>query len=339
MKNNNVTLKDVAKIAGVSVPTVSRVINNEKYVSELVKEKVLSVVKELHYEPQWNARSLRLKRSNTIGIIIPNVSDYFFGSIVLSVENFFRKKGKDIILFNTSNNEEIEERAIKLAISKRVEGIVLATILKNEKKLKNLIDNFGIPIVVTDNKLSLEKVDQVLSDDIGGSYKLIEHLIKDHNYKRIACISGPLDESSGYEKLEGYKKALIEFNLPVDQDLIKIAYWKKDLAYHATKELLNYKNKPDAIYCMNANMLIGCLRYLIENKINVPDDLAIVTFDDYDFVSVLNPPVTSLKRIDIEMGKIAAELLFDRIEGKVGDYKIVRISSDIVKRRSCGCNF
>ena len=337
MKNKNITLKDVAKISGVSIPTVSRVINNEKYVSDDVKERVEAAVKKLNYEPQWTARSLRLKRTHTIGVIIPNVADYFFGSIVLSVENYFRKKEKDIILFNTSNDEKIEERAIKLAISKRVEGIILATICKNEEIISSLMENFGIPIVVTDNKLNIEKIDQVLSDDIGGSYKLINHLINVHNYKRIACISGPFDESSGFDKLIGYKKSLEDNGIKLRDEYIKVAYWKKSKAYTATGELLNQSKKPEAIYCMNANMLIGCLRYIIENKVKVPDDVALVTFDDYDFVSVVYPPVTSLKRIDLEMGRVAAELLYERIEGKEGDFKVVRIESELVIRNSCGC--
>lgn len=338
MKKNNATLKDVAKLSGVSVPTVSRVVNEEKYISDEVKEKVLSAIKELNYTPQWTARSLRLKRTLTIGIIIPNVSDYFFGSIVLAVESYFRKKGYDIILFNTSNDEDIEERAIKLAISKRVEGIILATISKSEKKISSLINNFGIPIVVVDNKLNIENIDQVLSDDVGGSYKLVEHLIKKHGYKDIACISGPLEESSSFEKLAGYKKAMEDNELKVNKEYIKVAYWKKSKAFEATCELFENSNKPEAIYCMNANMLIGCLRYIIKRKIKIPEDLAIVTFDDYDFVSVVYPPVTSLKRIDIEMGTIAAEILFERIEGSDADYKIVRIDSDLVIRNSCGCN-
>lgn len=338
MNKKNITLKDVAKLSGVSVPTVSRVVNEEKYISDEVKEKVLSAIKELNYTPQWTARSLRLKRTHTIGVIIPNVSDYFFGSIVLAVENYFRKKGYDIILFNTSNDEVIEERAIKLAISKRVEGIILATISKSEKKISSLISNFGIPIVVVDNKLNIKNIDQVLSDDIGGSYKLVEHLIKKHGYKDIACISGPLEESSSFEKLAGYKKALEENGLGINDKFIKVAYWKKSKAFEATRELFEDSRKPEALYCMNANMLIGCLRYIIEKKIKIPEDLAIVTFDDYDFVSVVYPPVTSLKRIDIEMGTIAAQILYERIEGSDEDYRIIRIDSDLVIRNSCGCN-
>ena len=334
----NITLKDVAKLSGVSVPTVSRVVNQEKYISDGVKEKVLSAIKELNYTPQWTARSLRLSRTRTIGVIIPNVSDYFFGSIVLAVENYFQKKDYDIILFNTSNNENIESRAIKLAISKRVEGIILATISKSEKQISALINNFDIPIVVVDNKLNIENIDQVLSDDVGGSYKLVDHLIKEHNYKKIACISGPLEESSSFEKLSGYKKALKDNGLKVKDEYIKVAYWKKKKAYEAMGELLENSDRPRAIYCMNANMLIGCLRYSIEKKIKIPEDLAIVTFDDYDFVSVVYPPVTSLKRIDIEMGTIAADILFKRIENTSEDYKVIRIKSDLVIRNSCGCN-
>ncbi|MBN2073033.1 MAG: LacI family DNA-binding transcriptional regulator [Actinobacteria bacterium] len=335
--NKNITLKDVAREAGVSIPTVSRVLNDEKFVSELVREKVKEAAKKLNYHPEWSARSLRLRKTDIIGMIIPSVTDYFFSSIVLGVERYFRRKGKELILFNTSNDEVIEEKAIKLAISKRVEGIVLATICKNNKVIGSMIESFGTPFVLVDNKIEVEKVDFVLADDINGSYKLIRHLIEVHGNREIACISGPFDESSGFDKLYGYKKALVEDDIPVKEDYIKVAHWKKNEAYEATRELLSMKDRPEAIYCMNANMLIGCLRYLNDKEIKVPDDISIVTFDDYDFVSAMNPPITTLERIDLEMGEKAAELLLERINGDGGDYKEIRIGADLVIRKSCGC--
>ncbi|MBC7333408.1 MAG: LacI family DNA-binding transcriptional regulator [Actinobacteria bacterium] len=337
MKFKNITLKDVAKEAGVSVPTASRVLNNEKFVSDAVRERVLDAARRLNYTPEWSARSLRLRKTDVIGVIIPNVADYFFSSIVLGVEKFFREKGKDIILFNTSNDERIEERAIKLAVSKRVEGIILATICRNHNVIESLVEEFGIPLVIVDNKIDVKNVDFVLCDDVNCSFKLIEHLINVHGYKKIACISGPLDESSGFDKLLGYKKALIDNGIPVKEDYIKIAYWKKSKAYEATRELLSMDNKPEAIYCMNANMLIGCLRYLNEKGVKVPDDVAVLTFDDYDYVSALNPPVTALERIDLDMGLKAAELLYRRINGEKSEYKEIRISPELVIRKSCGC--
>ncbi|MFO7929239.1 MAG: LacI family DNA-binding transcriptional regulator [Candidatus Humimicrobiaceae bacterium] len=333
----NVTLKDVAKEAGVSIPTVSRALNGEKFVSNLVRQKVKEAAKKLNYEPEWTARSLRLRKTNIIGMIIPNIADYFFSSIVLGVENYFRRKGKELILFNTSNDERIEEKAIKLAISKRVEGIILATICKNETVIKSIMESFGTPFVIVDNKVNVEKADFVLSDDIRGSYKLIDHLCKVHSLKKIACISGPLDESSGFDKLEGYKIALADNNIPLNDDYIKIADWKKSKAYIATEELLTSTNKPEAIYCANANMLIGCFRYINEKNIKVSDEVSLVTFDDYDFVSAMNPPVTTLKRIDLEIGEKAADLLFKRISGYKGAYNEIRVDADLIIRKSCGC--
>ena len=337
MNFKNVILKDVAREAGVSIPTASRVLNNEKFVSADVKKRVKAAAKKLNYEPQWTARSLRLRKTNIIGVIIPNISDYFFSSIVLGVERFFRDKGKDIILFNTSNDEKIEEKAMKIAISKRVEGIILATICKNGNIVKSIIKSFGTPFVVVDNKIGVENVDFVLADDTEGSFKLVNHLIKVHGLKRIACINAPLYESSDMDKLVGYKKALTENNIPVNENYIKFAYRKKDEAYKATRELLSMKDKPEAIYCINANMLIGCLRYLVKNNIKVPNDVAVVAFDDCEFTTAINPPVTTLQRIDLDMGRTAAELLFERIKGKVGDYKEIRIDSKLVIRKSCGC--
>jgi LacI family transcriptional regulator len=338
MKYKNLTLRDVAKLAGVSISTVSRVLNEEKFTSDDVKKRVKDAIKKLKYSPDLNARNLRLGKTNVIGVIIPDISDFFFSKVVHTITNFFRENGKDIILFNTSNQEIIEEKEIKLALSKRVEGIILATISKNTNPISSLINNFGIPFVIIDNKIKVKNVDFVLSDDEKRAYKLIEHLINIHHLRRIACISGPLDESSGFNKLSGYKKALAAKNIPIEEDFIKIANWKKNLAYERTRELLNMPIKPEAIYCANSNMLIGCLRYLNTTKIKIPEDLAIVTFDDYDFVSAINPPVTSLKSIVSEMGSLAAQLLLERINGKKGDYKEIKLDSDILIRSSCGCN-
>jgi DNA-binding LacI/PurR family transcriptional regulator len=324
-------------MAGVSVPTASRVLNNEKFVSEKVKRSVMAAAKELDYQPEWTARSLRLRKTNIIGVIIPNVADYFFSSLVLGVEKYFRAKEKNIILFNTSSDEAIEKKLLRLAISKRVEGIILATISKNVKDIEKFINTFGIPIVIVDNKVNIENVDFVLSDDVGGSVKIVEHLIKVHGISKIACISGPLDESSGYDKLLGYKKALDDNGIKLRQDYIKIADWKKKKAYDATKEFFCMTDRPKAIYVANANMLIGCLRYLNENNINVPSDVAVVTFDDYDYVSALNPPVTTLARIDLEMGETAADILYEKINGNSSEYQTKIISSDLIVRKSCGC--
>jgi LacI family transcriptional regulator len=203
--------------------------------------------------------------------------------------------------------------------------------------IESLIKSFGTPFVVIDNKLSIKNVDFVLADDIGGSFKLVDHLISVHGLKRIACISASLEGSSDLDKLEGYKKALAENNILVDDDYIKIGYPDEDRAYQATKELLNLKDKPEAIYCINTNMLVGCFKYLIENGIKVPDDVAVVAFDDCNFTSAINPPVTTLKRIDLNMGEIAADLLFKNIEGNKDDYKEIRIDSELVIRKSCGC--
>ncbi len=291
MINKNITIKDVAREANLSISTVSRVVNNEKFVSPDSKEKVEEAIKKLNYHPELTARNLRLRKTNTIGVIIPNIADYFFASIVLAVQKYFMDKGKEVILFNTSNNEKIEEKAIRLAASKRVEGIVLITICKNEKIIESIMDSYQIPIVVIDNKLNIKNVDQVLSDDIGGSLKLISHLIDVHGYKNIACISGPLDESSGKDKYLGYKKALNNHNIEVDERYTKTTNWKKSEAYKATEELINLLPKPEAIYCANANLLIGCLRFLLDNNVEVPEEVALVTFDDYDFVSVLALPL------------------------------------------------
>lgn len=338
MNSNNIILKDVAKRAGVSISTASRVLNNEKFVSPEVRKRVNNAANELKYEPMWTARSLRLRKTNIIAVIIPNIADYFYSSIVLGIERFFRQNKKDVILFNTSNDEKSEERSIRVAISKRVEGIILATIFKNKGIINSIIENTDIPFVLVDNKLEIKNIDYVLADDIKGSYKLVEHLIKVHGFKRIGILNASLIESSDRSKLIGYKKALTKNNIDIDENYIKIInYPKKGSAYIAAEELLNMEYKPEAIYCINLNILIGCLKYLNDKNLKVPDDVAIISFDDSYFLSAINPSITSLKRIDVVMGNKAAEILLERINNKNSNYKKIILPSTLIVRKSCGC--
>lgn len=339
-KSNFLTLKDIAKKAGVSYSTVSRVVNNEKYVKEKTRKKVEKILKELHYHPEWTARSLRKGRTRIIGLIFPNVANIFFGRVALGAQNILRKKNIDLILFNTNNDPELEKESLEIALSKRVEGIILVTIGGSEELVARIIERYSIPMVLIDNKFYDFKVDTVLHENINGAKMLVEHLIG-HGHKKIVCITGPNKESSSYERVEGYKKALSENKIPINNDLIKFTNWKKEMAYKVTEEILlvNPENRPTAFFTANTNMAIGVIKCLDDHNLTIPEDFALVTFDDYDFSSILKPPLTTLKRVDSRLGDIAVNLLLKKIEEGVVNYgKEIRVKMELEIRKSCGCN-
>jgi DNA-binding LacI/PurR family transcriptional regulator len=333
------TLRDVAKEANISVSTVSRVINNEKFISDDVRDRVNKAVKKFNYEPQWAARSLRTRKTNIIAIIISNIQDPWTAYVVRGIDEYFRDKNINIILFNSDRSPEREKELIRLALNKNIDGIILGTIAKDEKFIERIISEFSIPITIIDNKINIDNADFVLEDDVNGTYKLVTHLIKVHKLKKIAFIGGVLSESSGFDKFLGYKKALIENGIEIDENLVKEAFWDLELAYKATKELFSSDDKPEAIFCSNADIAIGSVRYLNEKKIKIPDDVAVVSFDDSEFIKAFNPPLTTLTGIEIKLGRKAAELLDLRMTRERKDnYEIIRVDSDVIIRKSCGCD-
>lgn len=333
-----IKLKDVAKEAGISVSTVSRVINHEKFVSKKVKIKVEKAVKKLNYQPQWIARSLRTKKTNIVGLIVASIEDYWMSSVAQNIENYFRIIKKNIILFNTGFNQKLEIELLNLAISRGVDGIILGTVSKSGDCINEIINKNNIPIIIIDNKIDVDKADFILVDDIDGSYRLVNHLIKEHGLKKIACIGGNLQESSGADKVLGYKKALNENDIEINEDIIKEAFWNSNISYKVTRELFTKKEKPEAIFCSNATMAIGTVRYLNEKGIRIPDDVAVVSFDDSEFIKAFNPPLTTLARVERKVGIKAAELLESRMTGEFrANFKTIKISPNIIIRKSCGC--
>jgi len=339
MIKKRISLDDVAKEANVSVSTVSRVINNEKFISDDVRERVNKAVKKFNYQPQWVARSLRTRKTNIIAIIISNIQDYWSAGIVRGIEEYIRDKNKNLIIFNTDNSTEREKVSINLALNRNVDGIILETVTKDGKFIEGVINDYGVPIAIIDNKIDVNNADFILSDDTNGSYKLVNHLIQVHKLKKVSCICGDLEESSGLDKVLGYKKALIENGIKIEESLIKEAFWNLKMAYKCTGELFSSDDKPDAIFCSSTDIAIGAVRFLNDNKIKIPDDVAVVSFDDSEFIRAFNPPLTVLGGVENKIGRKAAELLNLRIESEINNnYEIVKIESDIVIRKSCGCN-
>jgi len=331
-----INIKDVAKKAGVSTATVSRVLSDFPGVREKTKIKVLKAVKKLNYEINAVARSLRQKKTNSIGIIVGNVLSQFYSEIAKSVEDTANKFGYHTILCNGDENPKKELEYLRILKSHRVDGIILVPTGKNSKYIYNLIST-RIKVIFLDRLVEGVNCDAVLVDNILSAYKAVKHLI-DQGYKKIGIVNGYLDRTTGVERLEGYLRAIEEAGITIDDSLIKISNFKKESGRKLTEELLRQQNKPEAIFTTNIDMSMGALIAIKKTGLIIPDDIGIVCFDDSDWASILEPSITVVRQPEYQMGSMAAELLIKSIENKRNDSNkapnMVVLDTELIIRES-----
>ena len=331
-----INIKDVARKAGVSTATVSRVLGDFHGVRDKTKKKVLKAVAELNYEINAVARHLRQKKTKTIGIIVENVLSKFCSAIAKSVEDTNNKFGYNTILCNADENPEKELNYLKILKSNRVDGIILTPTGKNSKYVQHLI-NSGTKVVLLDRLIEGVDCDAILVDNANGAYKAVKHLI-DQGYRKIGIVSGILDRTTGAERLKGYLQAIEEAGIAKEDSLIKIGNFKKESGRKLTKELLEQSNKPKAIFTTNIDMSMGALLAIKEKGLTIPNDIGIVCFDDSDWALILEPSITVIRQPVYQLGSTAAELLIKKIEDeeKNLDHKptVVTLNTELIIRNS-----
>lgn len=335
----NVSLKDIAEKAGCSVKTVSRAINNHPDVNEDTRKRILKLAEEFSYYPNLVAKSLRTKKAFTIGYIVPDITNEFYGKVGIVIEKVFRGHGYSLLMSFTEESEVNEIKSLQLLLSKRVDGIILATVGTTGDFLREVIYKYHMPVVVIDNKEEGIVTNTVLHDNIAGAYDLTNHLLG-HGHRDIACITGPLVETSGRDRLLGYKKALEEHGISVQDEYIKVSNWRVDGGYESAIELMrNSLPPPTAIFIANSIMALGAYKCFKKLNLSVPHDVALVSFDSLEFTEAIDPPLTTLSSVEEEVGKLAASLLMDKIRN--GDIEVVSehlIKAGLCIRKSCGCN-
>lgn len=331
-----INIKDVARKAGVSTATVSRVLGDFPGVRDKTRKEVLKAVSELNYEINAVARNLRQKKTNSIGIIVGNVLSQFYSVIAKSVEDTNNKFGYNTILCNGDENPEKELNYLKVLKSNRVDGIILTPTGKNSEYVQHLI-NSRTKVVLLDRLIEGIDCDAVLVDNANGAYKAVKHLI-DQGYRKIGIVDGYLDRTTGAERLKGYLHAIEEAGIAKDDSLIKIGNFKKESGRKLTKELLEQSNKPEAIFTTNIDMSMGALIAIKEMGLTIPDDIGIVCFDDSDWALILEPSITVIRQPVYQLGSTAAELLINKIEDeeKNLDHKttVVTLSTELIIRNS-----
>ncbi|MCL5987257.1 MAG: LacI family transcriptional regulator [Actinobacteria bacterium] len=329
-----ITINDVATEAGVSIATVSRVLNKDKNVKNETMVKVTEVIDRLGYHANAMARSLRKKKSYTIGIIVGNVLSPFYSMIAKAVEDTALKYSYNVILCNGGDDPDKELAYLKVLQEKQVEGIILTPSGKNESMIKKVLER-NVYMVLLDRRIKNIQCDSVMIDNVKSAYQAVSFLIE-QGFNRIGIICGPQYIQTGKERLEGYFKALSDAGIYINNDLIKIGTFKKESGKELVGELLDLKDKPDAIFVCNIDMTTGALLELKERKVRIPDDISLMGFDDPDWAGFVEPPLTTVSQPVYILGTSAAELLMQRIKGEnVSDSPVnITLDTSLVIRES-----
>lgn len=328
------SIYDVARESGVSVFTVSAVVNNKKHVGKKLRESVEAAIRKLNYRPNLIARSLAKQRTHTIGMIVPDIANPFFPMVVRGAEDAAQKQGYNLLLCNSDDSLEKEERAIELLLSKRVDGILLTKAAGDFRpSLRQMIEEVGIPFVLvmrTYNKLTK---DAVITDDYQGAYDAVCHLAR-AGRRRIGLISGPLKVSNAIARWQGFRDALKAQRLPFDEKLVIEGDYRIESGFRAGHALLSHR--PDGIYVANHLMTVGLLKAAEEMGLTCPDDFGLVSFDDYPWLGVFRPKLTTVELPKHQLGSDAAELLVERIAGNRKKAAVIKLQPELRIRESCG---
>ena len=330
-----VTIKDVAKEAGVSLATVSHVVNGTRYVSPELTQRVKEAMQKLDYQPNALARSLRTNRTHTISLIVSDISNPFFASVVRGVEDAAAENGFRVIISNTDEDPIRENHCLAGLQRRRTDGFIITPTGSIKKGLERL-EKGGVPFVFVDRKVEGIETDVVLSKNVDGAYEAVTHLIE-NGHKWIAIILGREGVTPSEERFCGYRNALEDAGLPIEEDLIKRGDFRIDGGGTACHELLQLAKPPSAIFVVNNRMVIGAMEAIREAGWKCPEDISIIGFDDFDWMGLLKPPLTTVAQRSYRIGYLAAEILVGRINGaSIPGGQEHRVGVELVVRKSVG---
>jgi len=333
------SMKDVAKLANVSTATVSHVMNKTRHVSEETRLNVLKAIEVLHYNVNPVARNLRSGSSHMIGFVVSNLANYFFLDIALSADEILSEAGYHLIYINSNEDHDKERENINRLVMQNVDGLIIAPVGDDCRYMEKMIGD-KCPCVIFDRKPSGFERDLIMSTNKSGVMSGMENLIA-KGYKRIGFVASRLD-STMEERIVGYKTALIKHNLPVDEDLIKLGSGQPRIM-HQLKTGDNYQlakylveeRQADAIFCGNDLATVGVMSYLKENNCFIPNDVAMVSFDDLFWFSMACPDITAVDQDRPALGHKIAEVILSRIKGNKDEYREYRIPTNFIERSSC----
>jgi DNA-binding LacI/PurR family transcriptional regulator len=327
-----VTIYDIAKQAGVSIATVSKVINNNGRISEKTTTNIIRIMQELNYQPSVVASALAGKQTYTLGLLLPDLGNLFFAEIARSIEDRAHELGFNLMICNTDNNLDKEEGYISLLKQKSVDGIIIATGVRNDGILKQLIQQ-NLPIALIARDMPALAVDIVLVDDFIGGYLATSYLIE-NGHRHIAVIAEDTRVMSSKERIRGYRHALEEAGLTFNSDLIYISDFNIESGRAIAGQLLDSTDTPTAIFACNDLLAIGVIQAAREKGLHVPGDLSVVGFDDTMLATIIDPPLTTIAQPIQDMGHQVVDLITRSINGVSATKQRVVLTPELIVRSS-----
>jgi LacI family transcriptional regulator len=333
------TLKDIAKLAGVSHTTVYRALNDKPRISQSTKERIISIARELNYQPNVLAQSLVLGRTKTLGLVITTIVNPFYPELAKGIEDTARSLGYSIILCSTNFDPSLEKQYIDMLRSRGVDGIIFTSAHIYDPNITSLVED-RFPLILVNRRVYgnplMDSVDYVVVENTKGGFLAVEHLIR-MGHERIGVISGPSDSSAAVERLEGVRKAFIEYDLnPASLQVLEGDFLKLS-GYEAAEEFLAMGDPPSAIFGINDYMALGALEAILDSGLRVPEDVALIGFNNIEFSSLKTVELSTIGQRKYEMGSIAVHTLIERIERGDGDRaRQITLEPDLIIRKSCG---
>jgi len=328
-------MNDVARRAGVSIATVSRVLNNSESVNEETRMKILKAIKELKYQPSRVAKRLRSKSGggNLLGVLIPDIENPFYVDVLRGIEDMAYQNNYVIIMCNFSQDEKKESRYLEILESEAIDGLVAAPASEDDPRVKKFLRS-GLPVVCVDRGLKGLDVDLVWVNNEEGAYQAVTYLVQ-QGYKRVAHIAGLSTIPSSRLRDIGYRKALTDNGIEIDESLIVYGDSSYRSGVELTEKLLKLSPPPDALFTGNNLITLGALEVINKKKLQIPGDIAILGFDDMNWSNALNPPLTAVRQPAYEIGRRAGELLIQRIKDPKRPPIQMTLNSELKIRKSC----
>lgn len=316
MSKREATIRDIALKLNISVSTVSRAIRDMPEVKKETRKLVLEMAKALDYEPNKIAQGLRIKKTNTIGVIVPAVTLHFFSSVISGIQETANKLGYNVMFCQSNESFETEKANIQTLLSSRVDGLLIS--LSRET---NTVDHLmgmqrkNIPLVLFDRVFDNMEGSKVVVDDYEGAFNAVQYLLKT-GCKRVAYLAGPKNLSISNHRLNGYKDALKEGRIAFDPELVSHCEHMEEDAERETNRVLDMKHSPDAIFCFNDHVAIKSMQVIKERGLTVPGDVSLMGFSNEPIAAFIEPSLTTVSQPSYEMGKAATQLIIQQIESK-----------------------
>ena len=327
------TMKDVARLAGVSTSTVSHVINRNRFVSEAVQKKVAAAVAALNYAPSALARSLKLNQTHTIGMLLTASSNPFYSEVVRGVERSCYERGYSLVLCNTDGDEDRMNRSLETLLQKRVDGLLIMC-TESHLPSADILNRYpSIPGVMMDWAPFEGGYDIIQDNSLLGGEIATRFLIS-RGYTRIACIAGPQDKTPARLRLEGFYQAMREADLAVPKEYVVSGDFEFQGGYNAMNQLLALNPSPQAVFTSNDAMAVGVYHALYQAGLSVPRDMAVIGYDDIELARYMTPPLTTVHQPKDELGELAIDTLIHRFADPDADQQLLVLTPELIERGS-----